>query len=181
MTNDEVHAFLDSRPGWISLTTISKDGFPHTVPIGYFRMGNEVYIGCRAGTQKLKNIERNPKVSAMLESGSTMQDIKGVYPVEVIKHNIGQGGFSAREWQTIMAWADVGKLAVFFHNNSSSETCIDNYWYQTNTGGEWWTLTHAEPFFLRTFAGRPEKLATVVAAMVAGMYAHRWFEQRRGI
>lgn len=78
MTQDEMHAFLDSRPGWIALTTISKSGYPHTVPIGYFRIGDEVYIGCRAGTQKLKNIERNPRVSLMLESGSTMQDIKGV-------------------------------------------------------------------------------------------------------
>ncbi|HNO66293.1 MAG TPA: pyridoxamine 5'-phosphate oxidase family protein [Tepidiformaceae bacterium] len=78
MTRDEVHAFLDSRPGWIALTTISKSGHPHTVPIGYFRKGDEVFIGCRAGTQKLKNIERNPKVSLMLETGNTMQDIKGV-------------------------------------------------------------------------------------------------------
>ena len=78
MTLDEVNAFLDSKPGWIALTTIGKDGYPHTVPIGYFRLGDEVYIGCRKGTQKLKNIERNPRVSLMLESGSTMADIKGV-------------------------------------------------------------------------------------------------------
>lgn len=78
LTKDEVNGFLDSRPGWIALTTLGKDGYPHTVPIGYFRLGDEVYIGCRAGTQKLKNIERNPKVSLMIESGTTMQDIKGV-------------------------------------------------------------------------------------------------------
>jgi nitroimidazol reductase NimA-like FMN-containing flavoprotein (pyridoxamine 5'-phosphate oxidase superfamily) len=78
MTQDEVNAFLDSRPGWIALTTMSADGFPHTVPIGYFRVGGDISIGCRAGTQKLKNIGRNPKVSLMLEAGSTMQDIKGV-------------------------------------------------------------------------------------------------------
>ena len=53
MTNDEVNAFLDSRPGWIVLTTVGKDGYPHSVPIGYFRMGDEVYIGCRAGTYRL--------------------------------------------------------------------------------------------------------------------------------
>ena len=29
-------------------------------------------------------------------------------------------------------------------------------------------MTHAEPYFLRSFAGRPEKLATAVSAMVAG-------------
>src|SRR4051794_30813845 len=40
-----------------------------------------------------------------------VQDIKGVYPVQVIKHNIGQNGFSPREWQTVMAWAEVGKMA----------------------------------------------------------------------
>lgn len=78
LTDDEVNAFLDSRPGWIMLTTIGRDGYPHTVPIGYFRLGDEVYIGCRADTQKLKNIERNPKVSLLVESGATMQDIKGV-------------------------------------------------------------------------------------------------------
>lgn len=78
MTAEEVQAFLDSRPGWIALTTISKSGFPHTVPIGYFRLGDNIYMGCRAGTQKLKNIERNPKVSLMLEAGKTMGDIKGV-------------------------------------------------------------------------------------------------------
>lgn len=78
MTPDEVNAFLDSHPGWITLTTISRDGYPHSVPIGYFRSADEVYIGCRAGTQKLKNIERNAKVSLSLESGGTMQDIKGL-------------------------------------------------------------------------------------------------------
>lgn len=78
LSKDEVNAFLDSRPGWIALTTIGADGYPHTVPIGYFRMGDEVYVGCRVGTRKLKNIERNPRVSLMLESGKPMQDIKGV-------------------------------------------------------------------------------------------------------
>jgi len=78
MTNDEINSYLDSKPGWIVLTTLSREGYPHSIPIGYFRLGDEIYMGCRAGTQKLKNIERNPRVSLLVESGSTMQDIKGV-------------------------------------------------------------------------------------------------------
>lgn len=78
LTDDEIQAFLDSKPGWMVLSTIGRDGFPHSVPLGYFRLGEALYIGCRAGTQKLKNIERNPQVSLVLESGRTMQDIKGV-------------------------------------------------------------------------------------------------------
>jgi nitroimidazol reductase NimA-like FMN-containing flavoprotein (pyridoxamine 5'-phosphate oxidase superfamily) len=78
MNTQEIRTFLDSRPGWITLTTQSRDGYPHSVPIGYFRLGDEVFMGCRADTQKTKNIERNPKVSLSLESGSSMRDIKGV-------------------------------------------------------------------------------------------------------
>ena len=77
MTDQEVKAFLDTKPGWIVLSTIGRQGYPHSVPLGYFRLGDDIYIGCRAGTQKVKNIERNPKVSLVLESGSTRQDIKG--------------------------------------------------------------------------------------------------------
>jgi PPOX class probable F420-dependent enzyme len=78
LTKEEAHAYIDSRPGWIILTTIGRDGRPHSVPIGYFRVGDEVYIGCRAGTQKLKNIERNPNVTVLLQSGDSMQNIKGL-------------------------------------------------------------------------------------------------------
>ncbi len=78
LTKDEIHDYLDSKPGWIILTTIGKDGAPHTIPIGFFRLGDEIYIGCRANTQKLKNIERNPKVSMLVQTGTSMQDIKGV-------------------------------------------------------------------------------------------------------
>ena len=59
----------------------------------------------------------------------------------------------------IMDWAEPGKTAVFFHNGGASETCIGNYWYQAYAGGEWWNMSHAEPFLLRSFAGKPEKLA----------------------
>ena len=77
MDVDTFNAFLDSRPGWIILSSIGADGFPHSVPLGYFRDGDRIYCGVRDGTQKLRNIEANPKVSLVVESGSTMADIKG--------------------------------------------------------------------------------------------------------
>ena len=78
MTPEDVRDFLDSKPGWIVLSTIGRDGYPHSVPLGYFRLDDDVYLGCRAGTQKVNNIERNPQVSLVLETGRTMGDIKGV-------------------------------------------------------------------------------------------------------
>ncbi len=78
MTDQEIKTFLDAKPGWIVLSTLGPNGYPHSVPLGYFRLGDDIYIGCRAGTQKTNNIERNPKVSLVLESGTTRQDLKGV-------------------------------------------------------------------------------------------------------
>ena len=78
LTSEETHEFLDSKPGWIALTTIGPDGFPHTVPLGYFRLGDEILMGVRTNTRKLRNIRHNPKVSLLLESGKSRQDIKGL-------------------------------------------------------------------------------------------------------
>ena len=97
-----------------------------------------------------------------------VQDLKGSQPGEVIRHNIGRGGFHEREWRAIMEYAEPGRLAVFFNNGGASETCIGNYWYQAYAGGEWWNMSHGEPYMLRTFAGPAEKMAALVAAMVTG-------------
>ena len=72
MTINEAYEFLDSRPGFIVLSTIGRDGYPHSVPIGYFRLGEDIYVGGRANTQRIRNVQRNPLVSAMLaaERGS---------------------------------------------------------------------------------------------------------------
>ncbi len=78
LSDEEVAAYLDSRPGWAMLSTIDEDGFPHTVPLGYFRLGRDIVMGVRDGTHKVANIERNPHVSILLEDGSTMADIRGV-------------------------------------------------------------------------------------------------------
>jgi hypothetical protein len=97
-----------------------------------------------------------------------VRDLKGTHPTDTIRHLIGRGGFNPREWQYPMEWAEVGKTAVFFHNGSASETCIGTYWYQAYPQGEWWGLSHGEPFLLRSYAGNVEKLAAAVTDLVAG-------------
>ena len=97
-----------------------------------------------------------------------VKDIKGTHPTEVIKHSIGQAGFSPREWQTIMKWAEPGKHAIFMHNGGASETCIDGYWYQAYPNGEWWGMSHGEPYMNRSYVGKPEKLGALVAQLLEG-------------
>lgn len=78
LSDDEIKAYLDSRPAWAILSTIDEDGFPHSVPLGYFRLGHDIVMGVRDNTRKVANIERNPNASVLLEDGSSMADIRGV-------------------------------------------------------------------------------------------------------
>lgn len=94
-------------------------------------------------------------------------DVKGKMEQTTIKHNIGKNGLRPGEWQEIMNWAEVGKTAVFFHNGSASETFIGTNWYQAYPNGEWWGMSHAEPFLLRSYCGKPDKCAAAVKDMLA--------------
>jgi len=78
LSDEQIEAYLDSRPGWAVLSTIDSDGFPHSVPLGYFRYGRDIVMGVRDGTRKVANVESNPNVSVLLEDGSSMADIRGV-------------------------------------------------------------------------------------------------------
>ena len=78
MSEEEALAFIDAASGWATLSSIGVDGYPHSVPIGWFRVHKKIYMGCIDQTQKVKNIERDEKISVCIESGSTMRDIKGV-------------------------------------------------------------------------------------------------------
>jgi len=140
---------------------------PGTEALGYveapFTLGRVTNESTNVLVMRVEKVDREKNLIVYRK----VRDIKGTHPGETIKHNIGTRGFHPREWQNIMKWAQAGKLAVLFHNGGHGETCIDNYWYQA-VGREWWSMTHAEPYFLRSFAGRPAKLATLVERMLAG-------------
>ena len=93
-------------------------------------------------------------------------DVKGKHPQDTIKHNIGRGGLRAGEWEEIMKWAEVGKPAIFCHNGSASETYIGATWYQAYSNGEWWGMSHGEPFLLRSYAGKVDKFPQLVKDML---------------
>ncbi len=112
-------------------------------------------------TMQVKSVDREKNLIIFTK----IQDVKGKHPQAEIKHNIGKGGLRPGEWEEIMKWAEVGKMAVFFHNGGASETYFGNSWYQAYPQGEWWGMSHGEPFLLRSYAGKVEKLAGVISDM----------------
>ena len=142
LTGDRAHAYVEA---------------PHT-------LGRIVLESSNIVVMKVEKVDKERNLIVYTK----VQDLKGSHPQTTIKHNIGKAGFHEREWKNIMAWAEPGKTALFFHNGSASETCIDTYWYQAYPGGDWWNHSHAEPYLLRSFAGKPEKLIPLIQQMLAG-------------
>ena len=97
-----------------------------------------------------------------------VRDLKGKHPTNEIKHNIGKRGYHEREWKSVMAWAAAGKQAVFFHNGQGSELCIGDYWYQCFKEGDWWGMSHAEPYLLRTYCGDSADLTAAIESLLQG-------------
>lgn len=75
MTHEEVFEWLDNGPRWARLATVGRDGYPHVVPLGYFRLGEDIYCNMRG--QRLVNVKRNPKVCITIDTGEGMGELKG--------------------------------------------------------------------------------------------------------
>lgn len=78
MTDDEVRAYLDARREWAVLTTLGSNGLPHSVTLGYFRVGADVYLGMKDRTQKVRNAERDPRASILVTASKETGAIDGV-------------------------------------------------------------------------------------------------------
>lgn len=78
MSTDEIRSVLNKKERWVTLSSLGPDGFPHSVPIGYFLAGDKVVMGCRDGTQKVKNIERDSRVSVLWENGRGKDSLQGI-------------------------------------------------------------------------------------------------------
>lgn len=78
LTREESYAFLRSRPSKLIITTISPNGYPHSVPTDYIVVEEDIYVVGRTTAQRVRNIERNPHVSVIVDSGNTRQTFKGL-------------------------------------------------------------------------------------------------------
>lgn len=76
MTRDEAYGFIDAGPPWAILTTVGPGGYPHAVPLAYYRDGDALFVNARGA--RLANMRRHRQVSLLLESGTEMGELRGL-------------------------------------------------------------------------------------------------------
>ncbi|HIF92934.1 MAG TPA: hypothetical protein EYQ60_07360 [Myxococcales bacterium] len=77
MSPVEVDDYLVSQRT-ITVTTLRPDGSPVAHPLWFVKLGESVYIDTRANSLKHKNILNDPRVCAIVESGESYFELRGV-------------------------------------------------------------------------------------------------------
>jgi nitroimidazol reductase NimA-like FMN-containing flavoprotein (pyridoxamine 5'-phosphate oxidase superfamily) len=77
MSPAEVEEYLASQRT-IVVTTLRPDGSPVAHPLWFVKLGRNVYIDTRANSIKHRNILNDPRVCAVVESGESYFELRGV-------------------------------------------------------------------------------------------------------
>lgn len=78
MTPDEIRAYLQGQRR-IILVTNGPDGLPHPVPMNYgLDEQGRILITSFRKSQKVRNLERDPRAALLVESGKAYAELKSV-------------------------------------------------------------------------------------------------------
>ncbi|MEU9833031.1 pyridoxamine 5'-phosphate oxidase family protein [Streptosporangium sp. NPDC048047] len=77
MAEDEVTAFVAASRK-LQLSTINPDGTPHLVTMFYGLTGGRISFWTYGKAQKARNIERDARVTCLIEAGEDYFDLRGV-------------------------------------------------------------------------------------------------------
>jgi PPOX class probable F420-dependent enzyme len=76
LTDDELQQLLaGSRT--ITMATIGGDGQPHLVAMWFALIDGDICFETKAKSQKAVNLRRDPRISCLVEDGTTYEDLRG--------------------------------------------------------------------------------------------------------
>ncbi|WP_028850091.1 pyridoxamine 5'-phosphate oxidase family protein [Thermocrispum municipale] len=86
MTDDEVAAFLDEQRT-LTCATIGKSGWPHLAPLWFVLRDGQVWAWTYGKSQKVRNLERDPRATLQVEAGVDYSELRGVtFECDVVLH-----------------------------------------------------------------------------------------------
>jgi len=77
MSGEEVRAFL-AQERTLVCATLGRDGWPHLMPLWYVLRDGEPWAWTFAKSQKVRNLERDPRCTVQVEAGERYRELRGV-------------------------------------------------------------------------------------------------------
>jgi PPOX class probable F420-dependent enzyme len=76
MSAEELEIFLAGETV-VSCATLGPDGWPHVIPLWYVARDGELWIWTYAASQKVRNLERDPRATLLVEAGQDYDELRG--------------------------------------------------------------------------------------------------------
>jgi len=77
MNEEELAAFL-SETRTMNVSTNGPDGYPHLVAMWYGFLDGELTFWTYRKSQKIRNLERDDKITCLVEAGTAYNELRGV-------------------------------------------------------------------------------------------------------
>jgi PPOX class probable F420-dependent enzyme len=77
MSPEEVDAFLEEQRVVIC-ATIGPRGWPHLMPLWFVVRGEDIWSWTYAKSQKVRNLDRDPRATLQVEAGEHYHELRGV-------------------------------------------------------------------------------------------------------
>src|ERR1700690_3657321 len=77
MSGSEVGAFLEEQR-IVICSTNGPRGWPHLMPLWYVLREGEIWAWTYAKSQKVRNLERDPRATLQVEDGESYEELRGV-------------------------------------------------------------------------------------------------------
>jgi PPOX class probable F420-dependent enzyme len=77
LSPDEQAALLDSERV-VVVSSIGPRGWPHSMPMWFVVRAGEIWVWTYAKSQKVKNLERDPRATLLIETGTEYVELRGV-------------------------------------------------------------------------------------------------------
>jgi PPOX class probable F420-dependent enzyme len=77
MTDEEMEKFIEERKS-LQVATIGKDGTPHLTTLWFAVVEGEIVFETFTKSQKIVNLQRDPRIAVLLEDGTTYNELRGV-------------------------------------------------------------------------------------------------------
>jgi len=77
MSEEELSSFLKTQIS-LQIGTINKDGSPHLTTMWYFYDGESFVFHTYTKSQKIINLQKDPRITLLTEAGSQYSDLQGI-------------------------------------------------------------------------------------------------------
>jgi PPOX class probable F420-dependent enzyme len=77
LSDEEQRELIDTER-IVVVSSLGPRGWPHVMPLWYVPRDGEIWIWTYAKSQKVKNLERDPRATLLLETGVEYQELRGI-------------------------------------------------------------------------------------------------------